>query len=246
MRLRHLPRLVLAPILLTLAGVASAQDPGPIVTDRPGFTDSGVVLPAGSIQVETGVSATWDGTSESLSGPEALVRWAPRARLELRLTAPNYALTDPADGLGDVGLGVKLAPFRTVDWSLAVLAGVTLPSGDPAFTADAVVPSVTVVAGRPLSGDASITGQFGITWPAAFDRPDVAGTVSLGRSLTGTLGAFLEVLAADAHGAEPAVVLHHGYALALARHSQLDAHVGVGLTKAAADVLVGIGWSTRF
>lgn len=44
----------------------------------------------------------------------------------------------------------------------------------------------------------------------------------------------------------PGHLLHFGTALKLAKQHQIDFHVGVGLSSAAVDHLIGVGYSFRF
>lgn len=53
----------------------TAAEPSELVTDRPDFTESAVVAPIGSPQIEAGI--TWIDTDlvDELSGAEVVVRW---------------------------------------------------------------------------------------------------------------------------------------------------------------------------
>ncbi len=65
--------MVLVPALAVAQGVAPTPE---LVTDRPDFTESAVVVPLGSLQAEAG--ATLDRASDgvrTLAGPELLLRW---------------------------------------------------------------------------------------------------------------------------------------------------------------------------
>ncbi|HXW14984.1 MAG TPA: hypothetical protein VEN79_10785, partial [Terriglobia bacterium] len=48
--------------------------PGPIATDRPAVTDSSVVVPAGSFQLENGFLETSSQGQSVVDGPESLLR----------------------------------------------------------------------------------------------------------------------------------------------------------------------------
>jgi hypothetical protein len=69
---------------------ASAAAGGPITTDRPAVTDSSLVVPAGSLQLENGFLETRSQGQSVLDGPETLLRFGVTARTELRFTAPDY------------------------------------------------------------------------------------------------------------------------------------------------------------
>src|SRR4029077_1340397 len=83
-------------------GVAST---GPIATDRPAVTDSSVVVPDGSLQVENGLVETRSQRQSVLDGPESLVRFGINKRTELRFTVPHYFYNLSAGGRPGSGFG---------------------------------------------------------------------------------------------------------------------------------------------
>ncbi|MCZ6506947.1 MAG: hypothetical protein O7A04_02700, partial [Acidobacteria bacterium] len=92
--------LTTVPVLLFLSPLTGrAQE---LITDRPDFTESAVVVPAGSIQIEGGLTWVDDGGSQgTLSGPEILLRWGLGDRFELRIGLPDYV--EPRRGPSGVG-----------------------------------------------------------------------------------------------------------------------------------------------
>ena len=227
-------------------GEAAAQVPQPLVTDRPDFTESSVIVPETSVQLETGISLYRAGGSWSGAGPEALVRWAPGTAVEFRLSVPNWVASDAADGLTDIGIGVKVPLGTLKAWSMATVASLTLPTGRDGLTADRAVPSVIVVGGRSLSPVWSLGSQIGISWPNDVDDPLLHATLVVGRGLGSGFGTFAELLLSGRDGDPMIAILHHGYVIAVGPLSQLDFHVGLGLTDVSTDVLIGAGWSHRF
>lgn len=146
---------------------AAADDAVELVTDRPDFTESAVVVGRGSLQLESGMSWQRQGSSRTaVSGPEALLRWGVARRLELRLALPDYVHTDDRSGLGDAAVGLKaqLGPLRS-GWDLAGIAAVSLPTGEDEFSSDGSDPSLVVTAGRPLSPRWTFGGQLSVGWP---------------------------------------------------------------------------------
>ena len=86
---------------------ASAGAPGPIATDRPAVTNSSVVVPAGSLQVEGGFLETGNQGQSIVDGPESLIRFGVASKTELRFTAPDYYYnlgTRGSSGFGDLAL----------------------------------------------------------------------------------------------------------------------------------------------
>lgn len=245
-----MPKILIVALLgLLLTGSAMAQAPG-LVTDRPDFTESGVVVPHGSLQFEGGF--TWeDGDSvRSFAGPELLVRWGLHERLEFRFGLPDYANLSgdlTASGLGDGTLGAKwqLGPVGT--WDLAGILTTTVPTGEESFTSDGWDPSLIVAAGRDLDDRWSLGAQVAVESASGpLERETLFGaTLVLGAGLGERTGAFLEVAAIVPESGTAPLVLHHGYTHLLTPVLQFDVHGGLGLTDTAPDVFLGAGLSYR-
>jgi len=71
-------------------------------------------------------------------------------------------------------------------------------------------------------------------------------TILLDRQLTKPWDAFVEYAGDFPEVGKPRHWLHFGTALKVAKQHQIDFHVGVGLSSAAVDHLIGVGYSFRF
>jgi hypothetical protein len=243
----------LAVLCIGLAPAARAADPEPeLITDRPDFTESSVVVPRGSLQLESGF--TWEDDpdgAEIFNLPELLLRWGVLERTELRLGLPQYFRVRGAgrtDGFGDTYLGLKhqLGPWR--GWDFAIIPAVSLPTGARAFTSDAVDPEVKLTWARDLAERWSLSGMFAFYWPTEGERRNFTwqNTLSLAYSLGERWGTFLEYANAFPKRGGDQHLLHHGYTYAVTQTSQLDMHFGFGLSDAAPDFFIGAGYSHRF
>jgi hypothetical protein len=231
--------LLLFPLL---AAVAQAQAPV-LATDRPDFTESGLVVPRDHVQVEGGLTWTRYGEDDVVSGPELLLRYTPLPRFELRLGLPDYTAAELASGWGDVTFGAKVQLGPAEGWDLAVIAATSLPTGGDAFGSDAPAPEVLVTAGGAFVPGVELGTQVSA---ARSDGAFLFGTTIVGGTdLSARVGAFLELALEAPETGPAALLLHHGYTFALAPFLQLDVHGGVGLTDAAPDVLLGTGLSVR-
>jgi hypothetical protein len=85
-------------------------------------------------------------------------------------------------------------------------------------------------------------------WPTQGQSRNVTGeaTVLLDRQLAGPWDVFGEYVGDFPERGGTRQFLLFRTSLKLGRNQQLDAHVGVGLTPAAVDHFVGIGYSFRF
>jgi hypothetical protein len=224
-----------------------------LLTDRPDFTESSVVVPRGRLQLESGF--TWEDGSAGDTAfdlPELLMRWGIARRTEVRLGLPNYFRTrggsQRTDGFGDTYAGFKyqLGPTRG-GLDLAIIPAVSVPTGASGLTSDAVDPEVKLTWARELAKPWSISGMFAFFWPTEEDRRNFTWmpTVSLARSLGGPWGTFLEYAGEFPSRGGKRHILHHGYTYTVTSVSQADLHLGFGLSRAAPDFFIGGGYAVR-
>jgi hypothetical protein len=125
---------------------ASVNAEAPISTDRPAVTNSSVVVPAGSLQVENGFLETSSQGQSVLDGPESLVRFGVAKRTELRFTVPDYFHTlatsngssNVKDGGSSLGptVAVEVTPIKNwlgLEAGVTPLSLVTRQNGTPTF-----------------------------------------------------------------------------------------------------------------
>ena len=245
--------LLLGAVMLARTGGASAQAPE-LVTDRPDQTESATVVPRGLLQVETGYLFTRDGGADGHAAPGTLLRIGFGGRTELRLGHAGIAGGGGRRGAGDSELGAKVNLISRADgWrpELALLGGLSLPTGDHGFSSDGADPSFRVAFAQELPSRLSLGYNAGAAWESSADRPDrdafIVYTLVLGVSLTDRLGTFLEVF--GERRVTGAVVtrtsVDGGLTFLLTDVFQLDLAVGRGLVGPADDLFVGTGLSLR-
>lgn len=234
------------------ATVAIGQEPTPLVTDRPDQTESSVVVPPGTVQVEIGWLRTDDGADRDVEGPGTLVRWGLGERWELRLGWDGWIDRNPAvgpssRGAGDGAVGVKvaMAPERGRRPETALLVSTTLPVGDDSVSGDRSDPSFRFLFSHTLPADWGLGYNLG----GALNDDDLAAeyTVALGRPLSPRWGVFGELfgeLPVDGPG-DDAHSFDAGVTLGLGSRLQLDASAAFGLSGAAPNRFVGVGLSFR-
>ena len=232
----------LCSFALALAAIpATAQ---PIATDRPDFTESTSAVAFGRLQVEAGTTVAREpGVGTVWSGPETLIRAGLGRGFEARLVLPDAAAPFTSRlgeaEFGDVAAGFKAELGQATGFDAAVIVEVSVGgSAGPS-------PRAVFVVGRDV-GPASVGAQAEATFDRTADRVLAGGTLVGGLGLSERVGAFLEVAASAVPDGRAAVVLHHGYTLALGDALQLDIHGGAGLTRTAPDVFVGAGVGVRF
>ena len=229
-----------------------ANAAGPIATDRPAVTNSSVVIPAGSLQMENGFVETGGQGQSVLDGPESLVRFGIAKRTELRFTVPDYYYNLSAgggSGFGDFAVGIKQQLGPTVcKFDVLAILFLSFPTGASAVSSGGYDPGLQVPWSLALSTNWTAAGMFSIYWPIQGRTRNVTGesTFLLDRQLTKPWDAFVEYAGDFPDAGGPRHLLHFGTALKITQQQQIDFHVGVGLSSAAVDHLIGIGYSFRF
>ena len=245
------PLLVASVVVAITARHASGSDPSaaPIATDRPAVTDSSVVVPPGSIQAENGFAETESQGQRTFDGPETLLRFGVGLRTELRFTAPGYfGQMGTSSGFGDLAVGIKqqLGPMPGgVDVSLVL--SLSLPTGASAISSHGYDPFVQMPWSRALSSNWTAAGMLSVYWPTERGRRNVTGetTFLMDRQLTKTWDAFVEYAGDFPEQGGPRHLVHFGTAYKPTPHQQLDLHAGWGLSSAAVNQFIGIGYSFR-
>jgi hypothetical protein len=242
------------PLLFTIAvlkaGPLLAQNltpPAPIATDRPAVTDSSVVVPQGSLQVENGIQESSIQTQRIWDVPETLMRFGVASTTELRVTIPDYFLGG-ITGFGDLAIGAKQQLGPTPGgFDVSLVVSLSLPTGASAISSHGYDPSVQLPWSRALSPNWTVSGMLSVYWPTRSGARNTTGetTFVLDRQLTKRWDAFVEYVGDFPEQGSPRHLLHFGMAYKPSPQHQIDLHVGVGLSAAAHD-FIGAGYSFRF
>ena len=245
-------------LLVVACRSAAAQKCGsgadaPLSTDRPQVTNSSIVVPCGSLQLENGLEVSGNGSQAGVDVPETSLRYGLLRKTELRFALPNYFGTNAvspglAGGTGDVVFGMKqqIGPVRGFDVSF--IPSLSLPTGSDARTSHGYDPGFQVPWSKSLSKNWTAAGQFGLAVPTTANGRVVTGQASVyfDRQLTASLDAFLEYAGDYPQVGGPQHLLDFGGAYKLKHRQQLDFHCGFGLSAAATSYTVGVGYSVRF
>lgn len=221
----------------------------PIATDRPAVTDSSVVVPLGSLQAENGFAETADHGQRTLDGPETLLRLGVASKTELRLTVPDYfGQVGMSSGFGDVAIGMKhqLGPTPG-GFDVSLVLSLSLPTGANAISSHGYDPFAQLPWSRAVSSNWTAAGMFSVYWPTELGRRNTTGetTFLMDRQVTKAWDAFVEYAGDFAERGGPRHLLHAGTAFKLGPHQQIDVHAGFGLSPAAVDHFIGVGYSFR-
>jgi len=240
---------VIATLIPPMQAAASDGTSPPISTDHPAVTDSSVVVPAGSLQVENGFTQTVSQGQSTFDGPETLLRFGVASSTELRLMVPDYfGQVGMSSGFGDLTVGMKQQLGPTPGgFDVSVVLSLSLPTGAHVISSDGYDPSVQLPWSRALSSNWTVAGMLSVYWPTQEGHRNVTGetTFLIDRQLTKAWDAFVEYAGDFPEQGGPRHLVHFGTAFKPTPHQQIDLHVGWGLSSAAVDHFVGVGYSFR-
>jgi Putative MetA-pathway of phenol degradation len=225
--------ILIAYMVTSGASIACAQLAGndppipPIATDRPSVTDSSIVVPLGSLlQAENGFASTVSQGQRTFDGPE----------------------TAASSGFGDLVVGMKqqLGPMPG-GWDVSLVLSLSLPAGARAISSGGYDPSVQLPWSKALSSSWTVAGMLSVYWPTVDGRRNVTGesTFLVDRQLTKTWDAFVEYVGDFPERGGPRHLAHFGSTIKLTPRQQIDLHYGLGLSAAAVDHFIGVGYSFR-
>jgi hypothetical protein len=238
---------------LALSSAASAADDEPICADRPGKATPTCTVPAGMVQVETGL-VDWSEDETDIGGAAMKVGVTDRLHLELDLPAYVDVRNGPS-GLGDSALALKYRLTKSsAPVQVAVRPFVKVP------TAKHSLGNGKVEGGIALLADSTFGGSS-IGWNVAPELDLVADSDGSGYHLAtaqaASVGAPLSerlTISGELWGAwdfDPAGTVRQ-YSLDAAatflvsNDVQLDAGVNFGLNRKTPDVELYSGIAFRF
>jgi hypothetical protein len=259
---------ILLAMMTALGACAHLGAPGPVVADRPGYTDTPVALPAGAVQLEAGATddrvGPSDARTEYVSAGETLLRLGLGGRTEARLFGNSYGRrtvsgAGTTGGVEDFKLGAKLnlrsAPDSVHSWApnIALLAATTLPTGASGFGASSSQPEVKVAMNWTTASPFSLytnvgygdivneTGRAGKGWVSAASWWAINPRVSLfaeGLAIGRVRGSGSGTAGNNVDG---------GLTFLINDRFQLDVRVGRGLGReTGSERFVGAGLAKRW
>lgn len=241
-------------VLGRISFLGQAADPEPAIsTDRPSVADSSVVVPRAYFQVENGLLITKTQGPYVLDLPETNLRFGLLEKTELRFSVPDYFHTlsgSPSiSGFGDSAVGVKqqLGPLPE-NWNLAIIFFVSLPTGAEALSSHGYDPGLQFPWSHQLSQNWTASGQVAFYWPTLAGAHNFTGetTFVFDRQLTKPWDAFIEYAGDFPERSGSRQLLHFGSSYKITARQQLDFQLAAGLSRAAPDMFVGVGYSFLF
>jgi hypothetical protein len=223
-----------------------------IATDRPDVTNSSIVVPKGSLQIENGINVSARDGGQFVDGTNTRLRAGIASCLEFLIDVPTYfaSVRGPeASGFSDVAPAIKwqISPIPgRVD--LSAVFGVALPTGSAGITGRGAQPYLQFPWSWELRSGWELSGML-----TEFIRPsDPTGraiteaTFVVERKMTERVSLFAEYVGDYRANGSPAQLVNSGGLYRLTPNQQVDFHVALGLNRNAPSYIVGVGYSVRF
>ena len=255
-----------------LALPAAPAPLGPLVSDRPDFTESTLTIPAGHLQLESGYTFNYDRhdgrRTKRHTFPEVLLRVGVAEDVELRIGWEGWArteslstmrndvgrrtlLTETVTGGSDLSVGFKfhLADQDGIRPDLGLIVAADLPTGHHAYTSGDVDPNLGLLWAYDLDDDWSLAGNLNLALPteAGTRIVEPSASLSVGYGITDGVGAYFEYFGfyPGSHGPDTHYV-NGGLTFLVTDDFQIDLRAGAGLNDDSDDFFTGIGFVWRF
>jgi hypothetical protein len=247
----------LATLLIYHSTISAKADNCPsiadeIITDRPDVTNSGIVIPAGSLQIENGVNFSTRDRDRVIDGTNTRLRAGIADCFEFLVDTPTYfaSVRSPQNsGFSDVAPALKwqISPVPgKVD--LSAVIGVALPTGSASIAGPGAQPYLQFPWSWELSSGWGLSGMF-----TEFFRPSdstskrvTETTFAIEKKVTERASLFVEYVGDYPESGSPAQLLNSGGLFRLSPNQQVDFHVALGLNNSTPSYIVGVGYSVRF
>ena len=236
---------------------ATAQGPGPIAPNRPGFTNGSATIAPGDALAENGIAQTHAlasaGGATTLDFPETNLRVGVTPALEADIVLPDdFQVRGGNHGFGDGAIGVKYQFYQSKDGNTKASAApsVSLPT-HTAFSSGHVDPTLLLGIQTASGSRWSLASNLILSDPTV-NTPDQERrvfTTTLSGSVAYTLSPKLSVYL-DSYDVVPqkgasSPVADGGFSYLVSKNLQLDAEVYAGLGGAAPVRILAGGISVR-
>ncbi len=264
--------LIYISCILPSVALTSADD---IDTNRPSFTDSPLVVPQASLELENGTMYQHSQHGKNyVDIPENEIRLGLTNSTEFQMFTPSWAFLNSPQSSSSVGLatsrpsftnsqtpggfqtgitdlyevGIKQAIKQPLfkDLNLAFIGGVNAPVGKQVFSSTGVQPVLRAPWSKPVYGSWSVSGMQSLIVINSGRDVQWQNFWLINKSFGSRTSIFIEYAGFITHHNSASNIIHFGIVRKLNAHNQIDLHFGFGLDKTAPATFVGTGYSFRF
>src|ERR1700738_2526462 len=222
-----------------------------ISTDRPDVTNSSLVVPAGSLQIENGINSNARDGGRFVDGTNTRLRAGIANCLEVLVDVPTYFANvrgPEGSGFSDVAPALKwqISPIPgKVD--LSAVFGVALPTGSAGIAGRGAQPYLQFPWSWELRGGWGLSGMLTeFIRPSDRTRLITEATFVIEKKVTERASLFVEYVGDYPENGSPSQLVNSGGVYRLSPNQQVDFHIALGLNHHAPSYIVGIGYSVRF
>ncbi|MBC7791634.1 MAG: transporter [Anaerolineae bacterium] len=233
-------------------------EPGPIVTDRPDFTESTDVVPTGMLQVEGGYTYARAAGEHGHTVGEILIRVPIARRLEFRAEPGSYisASGGPSE-FEDGGAGFKVALIQAAETAGGLRPAISLLAGSSTpreFGRGAYQPEAKLAIGVGLTERFAFASNLNYAYLNDTGRRfnQFSGSASLAVGLAEQIGSYLEyfIFNRESIGGSAAGYLNGGLTYQFNDDFQADVRIGAGMvgdeSPGGGRYFIGLGLARRW
>lgn len=247
--------------LINLSLLAQTVTPE-LVTDRPDQTESALVVPENTYQIETGFSFQkqkyFEGElnieNDNISFASTLIRYGINDIIEMRLGGEYFLGKSTIDGvestisgIQEMYMGAKIQLWRNKLFltDAALLINLFMPFGNERLRPEKFEPGIALAVSRDLFEGFSLGINFGAQNSSETSNNIYFYTSAIGIELTEKLGCFVEIFGDVTKNSRANHFIDAGFTYLQMKNLQVDLSAGSILFSDNADWFVGMGISVR-
>ncbi len=225
-----------------------------LVTDRPDQTESASIVPANSLQIESGFlleQVSINSINErNILLPTTLFRYGLFDRIELRvlnqfesysLKYSGFSCTSYGFSDIEIGLKVQLLSSESATTEIALLSHVVLPTGSEGFTNDKYGSISKLAIAHSISENVGVGYNIGYDY-FGDGNGNLTYSLAIGFVITSNLGLFIETYGEYSDMDENFSNIDTGMTYLLEDNLQLDFSFGTGLNHDMNYMSFGFSW----
>ena len=252
--------LVIILFLVVVGFMASGQvKKADIVTDRPDQTEAPVLIPPGSVQVETGFFFEQDRNQQievtNITYNTTLIKYGVNDNLEFRFITEylgeyvkdSEAQATRINGFSPIAIGAKIKlADESGFWPQAALIGhINLKTGYKEFAPSYTAADFRFTFSHALSDRWALSYNVGAEWNGETPEAIFLYTLSFGYAVTDKLAVFAEGYSFFPEETKADNRIDGGFTYKITPVIQFDVSGGIGLSENAPDYFVSTGASFR-
>lgn len=243
---------ILALWCVFISGQIVAQE---LVTDRPDQTESAVVVPLGSLQIESGLLleySDFEGVyARSILAPTTLFRLGIFKCLELRFVSQFESIKEKSSGLSskgisdlEIGVKVSLLDKKDVNTQIGLVSHMLVPSGSKDLTNDKVGLINKLAISHELNDRVGLGYNVGYNYLGR-GSGDFTYSLAMGYSFSSEIGLYVEGFGEIADMDKNFINMDAGITYLLKENFQLDFSFGTGINHTMNYLAIGFSWNIK-